>query len=349
MARNRPRTLSAGSPTITAATTPTAVATTMASAHGRSSERSNRSKGTGMSLPWGQPENGEPPEPDEGVLAERQLAGPAGEHRHRQHHHGEHKDAGPSEQGTVGGERQAQKGEEPEQHHEPQGVEPADPPDGLEAAGDGPHAGCEGPRLLQAGTAGHQQYDDQYGQEEVDVHDGPVGRGDVAANELLGHAHRHPAGQRAWERSHAGQQRHHQHSQQQWLGDGRSAGLSRVDALQGGEEDGGRRCERSRDSPHDGRGPPGRSAVDPGGVRIRCRGSNRQPETRARDEPGQCSDEHGDHYQHHDLAGLQEDVVSGRPRGLERRRNWTRGNDFWEADLRERHYLTHTYGGDQHH
>ena len=62
-ARNRPRTRSAGSPTITAATTPTAVATNMAKAHGRSSDRSNRSKGTGMSLPWVSPSTVSPPSP----------------------------------------------------------------------------------------------------------------------------------------------------------------------------------------------------------------------------------------------------------------------------------------------
>ena len=62
-ARNRPRTRSAGTPTITATTTPSAVATTMASAHGSCSDRSNRSKGTGMSLPWVSPSTVSPPRP----------------------------------------------------------------------------------------------------------------------------------------------------------------------------------------------------------------------------------------------------------------------------------------------
>ena len=48
---------------MTAATTPTAVATTMANAQGRSSDRSNRSKSTGMSLPWVSPSTVSPPSP----------------------------------------------------------------------------------------------------------------------------------------------------------------------------------------------------------------------------------------------------------------------------------------------
>ena len=62
-ARNRPRTRRAGRPTSTAAATPIPVATATAAPHGSDSDRSNRSKGTGMSWPRVSPTTVMPPSP----------------------------------------------------------------------------------------------------------------------------------------------------------------------------------------------------------------------------------------------------------------------------------------------